>query len=186
MKRMVFGLVVLTGLIAALPAAAQSSVTVIGPGPAQACYEAARTGASGFGNIQQCDDALASFGLSEADRAATFTNRGVLHLQRREAQEALADMDAAIALRADLGATHVNRGAALILLGRSAEAVAAIDQGIALGTDDPHEAYFNRGIAHEELGDLTAAYRDYTQAAALAPEWTLPRTELARFTVQGR
>ena len=162
---------------------AQTSVTTIGPGPAQRCYELAREGASGLPSVQECTMALDGF-LSEADRAATLTNRAALRLQRREGAQALADLDAALALRADQGEAHVNRGAALILLGRFEEALAAIDQGLALGTDDPHEAYFNRGIAHEALDNLPAAYSDYTRASELAPDWPLPRTELARFTVR--
>jgi tetratricopeptide (TPR) repeat protein len=162
---------------------AQTSVTVIGPGPAQRCYELARDGASGLASVQECTAALDGF-LSEADRAATLTNRAALRLQRREGAEALTDLDAALALRTDQGEAHVNRGAALILLRRFDEALAAIDQGLALGTDDPHEAFFNRGIAHEALDNLSAAYRDYTRAAELAPDWPLPRAELARFTVQ--
>ncbi len=172
-------------ILAIAPAAfAQSAVTRIGPGPALTCFEAARAGSQGLGAVRACDEALESFDLTSADRAATLTNRAVLRLQRREAAQALTDLDAALAIRDDMGETHVNRGAALILLGRAQEALPAIDLGLALGTNDPHEAYFNRGIAHEELGDMNAAYRDYTQAAELAPEWALPQAELARFTVR--
>jgi tetratricopeptide (TPR) repeat protein len=178
---------IVVAFLALGPAAfAQASVTTIGPGPAQACFEAARAGASGLSALRSCDEALDGFGLSDADRAATFTNRGVLHLQRREATEAMRDFDASLAIDPSRGETHVNRGAALILIGRAGDALAAINRGIELGTDDPHEAYFNRAIAYEELGDLGAAYRDYTRAAELAPEWALPQVELARFTVQGR
>jgi len=173
-------------LLACAPAAfAQTSVTRIGPGPAQACFDAARAGSLGLSALRACDAALEDVSLTDADRAATLTNRGVLHLQRREAGEALADFDASLSVAAGRGETHVNRGAALILLGRAPEALTAIERGLALGTDDPHEAYFNRAIAHEELGDLASAYRDYTRAAELAPDWDLPRLELARFTVSG-
>jgi adenosine deaminase len=46
-------------------------------------------------------------------------------------------------------------------------------------------AYFARAVAHEGLGNLGAAYRDYRQAAALAPQWGLPARELRRFRTQG-
>lgn len=164
-------------------ARAQTATTTIGPGPAERCYLSARNGTPGLVPLQECTAALGGF-LSEADRAATLTNRAVLRLQRREGAEALADLDAALALRPETGEAHVNRGAALILLGRFEEALAAIDQGLALDADDPHEAYFNRGIAHEALDDLPAAYRDYARAAVLAPDWPLPQAELARFTVR--
>lgn len=168
------------------PATASAAVTVFGSGPAQLCYEAARDGASSVFALRECDAALEDGQLSDRDRAATFVNRGVLHLQRREASEALADFDAAIALRPEAGEAHVNRGAALILLNRAADAVAAIDQGLALNTEDPHEAHFNRAVAWEILGDLNAAYRDYRRAQELKPDWALPQAELARFTVAQR
>jgi hypothetical protein len=33
------------------------------------------------------------------------------------------------------------------------------------------------------MGDLKAAWLDYTKAAELDPDWDAPRTELTRFTV---
>ena len=58
-----------------------------------------------------------------------------------------------------------------------------IDRGLALGVREPQKAWYNRGVANEGLGDLTAAYRDYSRAAELDPEWTAPKSELARFSV---
>jgi tetratricopeptide (TPR) repeat protein len=63
-------------------------------------------------------------------------------------------------------------------------AVESITRGIGLNTEEPHKAYYNRAIAYEAIGNVRAAYDDYTRAAELAPEWAQPRTELARFTVR--
>ena len=49
---------------------------------------------------------------------------------------------------------------------------------------DRARTFVNRGLANEGLGDLNAAYRDYSRAAALKPDWAAPKTELARFTVK--
>ena len=172
-------------LAPAAPAAAQA-VSVFGSSVAEQCYQHARLGSPSLTALRDCDAALAEFGLSQADRAATLTNRGVVRLQRREGAEALADFDAALAIKPDSGETYVNRAAALVLLRRFEEAIAAADRGLALGTRDPHEAYFNRAIARELSGDLQGAYDDYTEAAALQPNWELPRIELARFSVEQR
>jgi tetratricopeptide (TPR) repeat protein len=167
----------------AAPAAAHAASTVYGSGPAQLCYAAAVAGVADQEALRACDTALFGSELDARDRAATMVNRGVLRLQRREAALALADFDRAIAWRPDLGEAHINRGAALILQRDFAGAIAAIDRGLELGAEDAHEAYFNRGVAHEMNGDLSAAYADYRKALALKPDWALPQTELARFTV---
>ena len=81
------------------------------------------------------------------------------------------------------GAASV-RGAAFVGTSRYGEGLSQIDQGLALGVKDPEKAYYNRAIANENLGDVTAAYRDYSKAAELAPTWDAPKTELARFSVK--
>ena len=78
----------------------------------------------------------------------------------------------------------IGGGAAYVGSSRYGEGLVEIDQGLALGVKDPQKAYFNRGIAHENLGDVTAAYRDYTKAAELDPDWDAPKNELTRFTVR--
>jgi lipoprotein NlpI len=169
----------------AAPAVAATS-TFFGTGAGRECYLAAKAGASSSSALALCDVALEKEMMSDRDRAATFTNRGVIRLHRREAAQARADFSAALAMRPELGEAHVNLGAALIMAGDPAGGIAAIDKGLDLKTDQPHEAYFNRGIAREALGDTVGAYRDYSQAAALAPDWSLPKVELARFTVETR
>jgi tetratricopeptide (TPR) repeat protein len=173
-------------VIAALATPASASVTVLGNGAARMCYQAARDGPASMFAIRECDAAIEAGQLSNADRAATFVNRGVIHLQRRNASEALADFDAALAINPTIGEAHVNRGAALILLNRAQEAIQEISCGLELGTQDPHEAHFNRAVAYEIQGDLAAAFRDYSRAQELKPDWALPQVELARFSVARR
>lgn len=173
--------------VAALPGIAHAAASVFGSGPARACYEAALAGQAGPSALSACDEALTQAdALSNRDQAATFINRGVVRLLRREGAPALADFDRALAIQPRLGEAHVNRGAALVLLGRNQEAVTAISTGLELGSEDPHEGYFNRALAYEAMGDLVSAYRDYRQASELKPDWPLPKQELARFTIGSR
>ena len=51
-------------------------------------------------------------------------------------------------------------------------------------TGKPALAYYGRGIAHEELGNLKSAYADYKRAVEEDPKWKQPRTDLARFVVR--
>lgn len=170
-------------LVYATHGPAHGASSVLGPGPARACYEAANSGRADLASLLDCDTAISGAELNARDRAATVVNRGVIHLLRRDAASALKDFDLAIAWRPDLGEAYVNRGAALILQGDYQGAITSINRGLELGAEDPHEAYFNRAIAHEKLDDMRAAYADYRRAIELKPDWALPQQELARFTV---
>src|SRR5690606_13197455 len=102
---------------------------------------------------------------------ATRINRGATHLRRREGEAALADFDAVIAMDRRHGEAHLNRGAALVLLGQPGPAVAAITEALGLDVREPHKAYFNRGAAREQLGDLRGAFEDYNTALDIQPDW---------------
>lgn len=61
--------------------------------------------------------------------------------------------------------------------------MAAASQALELKTERPEIAYYTRGVAHEMLGNMRAAYSDYRQAAALKPGWQELLTQLQRFSV---
>ena len=58
------------------------------------------------------------------------------------------------------------------------------DRALELGTDEPEVAFFGRGLAHEDIGDLKSAYADLRRAAELRPQWPQPAQELARYQVR--
>ena len=151
---------------------------------------------------------------STYNRASNFNNRGVLLFHEGKLAEALWDFDQAMGLQNNLARAYANRGLTLVAMERWEEAVEALDRGIALRAEEttaaldsgselsieetgivPEQdlereveetakAYFSRAIAHEELGHLREAYRDYRKAAELAPQWEAPRLELTRFRVR--
>jgi tetratricopeptide (TPR) repeat protein len=164
-----------------LTGAASAYVMVIG-GQATVCYENARAELSTPRALEQCNGALLE-ALEPRDRAGTHVNRGIVHMNRHAHQLALADFDRAITLAPDLAEGHINRGAALLARGDYEGALAAINRGLELTPEEPARAYYNRGVANEELGNVREAYEDYQRAAQLAPQWGQPRIELARFQV---
>lgn len=179
--------IVWAGLAAAItliPIEACAAVSVIGGGLARACADAAFGGRSDQAAVDTCSFALDAEPMDISDRASTLVNRGVLRLRQAAFTLALADFDAATAMKADLGEAYVNRGAAYIGQARFGEAVTQIERGLALGVEAPEKAYYNRALAHEGLGDFKAAYYDYHKALELRPDWTAPATELTRFTVR--
>lgn len=165
---------------------ARAGIVVIGSSDAALCSRAAVRGVSAPGGVRACDQALKADALSPRDRAATLVNRGILRLRARSFERAVEDFDRALAIDPSLGEALVNRGAARIGQKRYREALADLERGVALGSSEPEKAWFNRGLAAEGLGDLKGAYRAYTRAAELKPEWDAPRRELARFTVRPR
>lgn len=164
--------------------AAQASTLVIGSGAAQECSDAAEKGRNDNRAVLACTTALEVETLNFRDRARTYVNRGVLQMRQRQFSAARADFDQASSIDPALGEAYVNRGATFVGEERYREGVDQIDKGLAMGVKDPEKAFFNRGLANEGLGDLSAAYKDYSRASALKPEWTAPKTELARFTVK--
>lgn len=175
-------------VLAMLPLAggAAASVLIIGGGMARDCSEAVISGRSDDDTMRLCTTALEVEALSMADRARTLVNRGVIQLRRQAYVEARADFDAAGRIAPKLGEVYVNRGAALVAEDRFAEGLSEIDRGLALGVKQPERAYYNRALAHENLGDIKAAYYDFQRAAELDPKWAAPKEELARFSFKSR
>jgi tetratricopeptide (TPR) repeat protein len=181
--------VTLIGALLSAPAAS-AAYTVFGNGMAQICSETAKAMEKGIkvplNAIDTCRMAIEDENLGQRDLAGTYINRGVLYLAQGGYHEAKQDFDSAIAIIPALGEAYVNRGAALVGLRLYSDAIADIDRGLALNPGEPEKAYFNRGLAEEGLDNIPAAYRDYSHAAELKPDWAPPRNELSRFTVATR
>lgn len=185
-----------SALYMSLPATGvKAAVIVLGGGFAQMCYEAARdvddptmmtiTGSRiNIPPLEVCTIALNMGDLTTRDLAGTYNNRGVLMFSEGQFSEAIKDFEQAIRQANMIAEPHVNRGASLVALKRWADAVPSLNRGIELGALEIEKAYYNRAIAHEELGDVRRAYFDYTKAAELSPGWEEPKLQLSRFTVR--
>ncbi len=175
----------LAGAVApATSTGAASAAAVIGTGYARSCFDAATKKRSLREALRLCDSALLDDALAARDRAATLVNRGIINMQARKIDAALADYDAAIKLSPDTAEAWINKGIALVQIGnRDDEAVALLTEGIARSPQQPAVAYYSRAIAYEGLGRPRQAYEDYSRAAQLDPEWTQPAEQLQRFKV---
>lgn len=157
---------------------------VIGQTFAEVCYERARAGDASRDALDQCDYALQGDLLSE-DRAGTYVNRGIIREARGDQDAALADYAEALELSPALAEAHVNIGRIQSQLKNWPAAATALDQAIPL-IQDPLQLrtlYFDRAVAHEEMGDIAQAYADYQAASAADPTWDAPKQELERFEV---
>lgn len=171
--------------IAALAAEpAQAAITVLGGGFAHACYQAAEFKRPLRTGLMNCETALKDEVLSRKDRAATFVNRGIIYMFERDFQNAIADYDAAIKIDGKLAEAFVNKGIAVLHQGgHGGLAIELLSKGLALEPARPEVAFYTRGVANEMAGNAKEAYYDYTQAAALKPDWAEPKKELRRFKV---
>ena len=173
----------LPGALALLSLPAWAGITVIGSSSARLCYEAAESG--GKSGISECDKALKEEALTERDRVATHVNRGILRLRAGQIDPALEDFDAAIARDPNEAEAYLNKGLALMRRPDMEKAALPLfDTALEKNTKKPALAFFARGIAYENLGNVSLAYRSYRSASVADPNWKQPRAELARFKVR--
>jgi tetratricopeptide (TPR) repeat protein len=182
------GAAIIAGLAAAMPA--HAATLTVGKSASVTCQEGAAmdiargtvSDSTNRDSIANCTAALAGK-MSEGDRTATLANRGIIETATGNTDAALADLNEALARNPQLANVYVNRGTALLRIGRYSDARADFDHAIQMGPDNRVVAYFDRGMAQEKLGNLSAAYLDYKSAQDLAPGFEPARVELARFQV---
>ena len=171
---------------ATLPASASPSVMTIGGSFAEGCFEAAKKRNASMDTLRTCDYAIAAQPLTPKDTLATYVNRGILRMIRKDYTGAQADFTADTTMDPTRSEPWMNLAYLRLKQGRSAEALPLFSRAIELGTEVPELAYFGRGLAQEDLGNIKAAYMDLRQAAELRPTWNEPARELARFQVRPR
>jgi tetratricopeptide (TPR) repeat protein len=184
--RFVLGISALAASLLFSPAAfAQGAVTVIGGGLGQACYEAAEDQrVAPMKAMEICNLALTTEVLKRRDKAATYTNRGILHMRAGNNTRALWDYQNSLRLMPELKEAKVNLGAALYNLKRYPEALAALNEGVASESENARiVGFYNRGLTHEKLGNLQSAYEDFREALKMKPDFKQAQDQIARFTV---
>lgn len=169
---------------AATPAIA--GVTIVGGSFAEGCFQSAQSSVGTLQALQTCDRAFSDQVLSFDDEFATHVNRGIVRMHRREYASAQKDFDSAVAMKPQRGEPYLNMGVLQLRQGNSRGAIPLFDKALALGTDDPEIAFYARGLAHEDAGNLKAAYDDLKRAVALSPKWAEAARELARYQVRRR
>jgi len=105
-----------------------------------------------------------------------------IHLLQRRPQQALKDLEAAVALAPDVAQFRARLADVFLVTGRVAAAIDAYSQAIGLeGSDE--RPFLGRARAHLELGDLGAARLDVLQALKLSSAAPCARAVLARIDV---
>ena len=170
--------------VSVVATSSQASVMTLGGGFAASCYQSARIQDPRSRAIDDCDLALTEEALTRDDRVATFVNRGILHMRRKNLIAATADFDSALRLNPRQPEAWLNKAVQQVRYGRGADALALATKALEYRTSQPALAYFVRAVAYEDSGNIAAAYRDLLRARDLDPEWQEPVIELRRFKVR--
>jgi tetratricopeptide (TPR) repeat protein len=136
-------------------------------------------------DVAKCTKAakLADF---DSDRAAAFGNRSLLNFERANYGAAITDSTTALKFDNNLVEALVNRGASYLQTHRPGDAEADFSHALTLSRAHAEKIYFNRAMAREDMGDRNGAYADYAEASKLAPQWDLPKQQMARFSIASR
>ena len=181
MKSVFFGLAALP-LMGMAPTGA--SVQTVGGSSATSCYHAAAARDTSSQAMVDCTNAIERETLSHGDQVASFVNRGILRLIHNDFPNAEADLTKAMTLDPSQPEAFLNMGIAHYQQGRVESAAKLFERSLALRTKFPAIAYFGRGLANEDRGDLKSAYADLRRARDLNPGWKAPIEELKRFQVR--
>ncbi len=135
--------------------------------------------------IAVCDQAVedARSDPDSYNQAAALVNRADIRLRAEDYAGAIDDSKKAIAVYRDLSQAYLNLGAGMIGLGRYDDALPSLDKAIDLNGGEPERAYFNRGLAKENIGDIRGAYYDYRKSIEINPRFEPAAKELTRFKI---
>jgi tetratricopeptide (TPR) repeat protein len=164
--------------------AAKGAVMTLGGPMSRLCYQSALSRDSRPLAMENCDRSLSEESMTAPDRAATYVNRGILHMVRGHLTDADADFNQAIKLDTRLSDAWLNKGFLRLRAGNGREALPLLEEGIKLGPRREALAVFARGVAYEQMGEFRSAYADLRRARDLEPGWNLPGQYLARYRVE--
>jgi|APSaa5957512535_1039671.scaffolds.fasta_scaffold84763_2 tetratricopeptide (TPR) repeat protein len=132
------------------------------------------------GLLEPCDSALDYGTLSLADRAATYSNRGIIHTANENIDSAMADFAKATGFRPETAEIYVNRGNAYFLNRDYIMALDDYEYSIELGIRQLHIVRYNIGMTFEKIGNDEEAENQFRVALELEPGWELVEKRLER------
>ncbi len=172
------------GLVSVAPSAANARESLVfGRAAMELCYQYAQGRVRSPAAIDTCTVALDTFNMTSDERAGTLVNRGIIRMLAKQPINANLDFDGALEINPNLAEAWLNKGVNDFRTGDSASAMRYADRALALHTNRPAVAYYVRGLANEDTGNLRAAYNDLQNARRIEPQWQDPSAQLARYQV---
>lgn len=177
-----------TAALIAIPTETASATSLtVGNEMTNACYAAASSGRADEMSITRCTLALQREATTSGDRrVATLVNRGILLMLEQDSAGAVRDFNEALAIDPTQAEAWLGKALESWKAGDDRQALDFANRAIQLRSDKPALAYLVRGLAHEGLGDVRAAYADLQSARRMAPGWDAPVEQLSRYQVVRR
>ena len=146
-----------------------ASVTVIGNTDAFICYKNAKFGNSTNSAVNTCLNVLSDKTVSKKNSDATRINLGIIYNNKLEPRKALEQFQIAFKNKKMRAEILLNQGNSLLILKNYLGALEKYDESLKNNLNDSSAAYFNKGMAHEYLGNIEKAVNFYKKAVSLNP-----------------
>lgn len=146
-----------------------AAVTVVGSSDALICYKHAKFGYTTQSSVFTCLKALSDNTISKKDHDATRINLGIIYNNKSKPRMALEQFEIAYNNENMRAETLLNQGNSLLLLKDYNGALEKYQASLENNLEDISAIYFNKGMAHEYLGNIDKAVDFYKKAVALNP-----------------
>ena len=146
-----------------------AAVTVVGSSDALICYKHAKYGYTTQSSIFTCLKAISDKTISKKDLDATRINLGIIYNNKSKPRLALEQFEIAFKNESMKAEVLLNQGNSLLLLKNYKGALEKYQASYENNLDDISAIYFNKGMAHEYLGNIDEAVSFYKKAVTLNP-----------------
>ena len=146
-----------------------AAITVVGSSDAHICYKNAKYGSTTQSSIFTCLKAISEKIISKKDLDATRINLGIIYNNKSKPRMALEQFEIAFKNESMRAEVLLNQGNSLLLLKDYNGALEKYQASYENNLEDISAIYFNKGMAHEYLGNIDEAVSFYKKAVTLNP-----------------
>ena len=146
-----------------------AAVTVVGSSDALICYKHAKYGYTTQSSVFTCLKAISDKTISKKDLDATRINLGIIYNNKLNPRLALEQFKIAFKNEKMKAEVLLNQGNSLLLLKNYKGALEKYQASYDNNLEDISAIYFNKGMAHEYLGNIDEAVSFYKKAVTLNP-----------------
>ena len=146
-----------------------AAITVVGSSDAHICFKHAKYGYTAQSSISTCLKAISENRISKKDLDATRINLGIIYNNKSRPRMALEQFEIAFKNESMRAEVLLNQGNSLLLLKDYNGALEKYQASYENNLEDISAIYFNKGMAHEYLGNIDEAVSFYKKAVTLNP-----------------